>query len=159
MAKQINVYEPSSPEERVIQNHHSDLQHAIIYPLIFASKLLQEGVVSRTLVSSEVNTQGRSQLQNSTAILTAVTASIHSKPDQFQVFMSVLEDSPESVNLATENGEMNWVSLFWVVIDFELILYSMTGTLKLAPVPTERLMATMKAHLHNHITESVWYKR
>ena len=100
MAKKIDVYEPSSPEERVIQNHYSDLQHAIIYPLIFASKLLQEGVVSRTLVS-EVNTQGRSQLQNSTAILTAVTASIHSKPDQFQAFVSVLEDSPESANLAT----------------------------------------------------------
>ena len=88
-----------SPEESVIQNNHHDLQEAIIYPLTVASKLLQEGVVSRTLVS-EVSTQGRSQLQNSTAIITAVTASIHSKPDQFQVFMSVLEDSPESANLA-----------------------------------------------------------
>ena len=138
MAKQINVYEPSSPEERVIQNHHSDLQHAIIYPLIFASKLLQEGVVSRTLVS-EVNTQGRSQLQNSTAILTAVTASIHSKPDQFQVFMSVLEDSPESANLATRmRNELSESILscdrFWV----NTVLNA--GTLKLAPVPTERLM-------------------
>ena len=88
-----------SPEEHVIQNHHHDLQEAIIYPLTVASKLLQEGVVCRTLVS-EVSTQGRSQLQNSTAIITAVAASIHSKPDQFQVFMSVLEDSPESTNLA-----------------------------------------------------------
>ena len=86
-------------EERVIQNHHNDLQQVIISPLHVASKLHQEAVVSRTLVS-EVNTTGRSQLQNSTAIITAVTASIHSKPDQFQVFMSVLEDSPESANLA-----------------------------------------------------------
>ena len=72
----------------------------IINPLDFTSKLLQKGVVSNTLVS-EVNTLGRSQRQNSTAIITAVTASIHSEPgDQFQVFMSVLEDSPESANLA-----------------------------------------------------------
>ena len=88
-----------SPEERVIQNHLNDLQQVIIHPLIVASKLLQEGVVSRTLVS-EISTQGRSQLQDSTAIITAVTASIHSKPYQFRVFMSVLEDSPESANLA-----------------------------------------------------------
>ena len=90
---------PSSPEERVIQNYHNDLQQVIINPLQVASKLLQEKVVGNALVS-EVNTLGRSQLQNSTAIITAVTASIHSKPDQFQVFMSVLEDSPESANLA-----------------------------------------------------------
>ena len=89
-----------SPEEQVIQNHHNDLQRVIIHPLDVASKLLQEGVVSRALVS-EVSTLGRSQLQNSTAIITAVTASIHSNPDQFQVFMSVLEDSPESANLAS----------------------------------------------------------
>ena len=87
------------PEERVLQNHHNDLQEAIVYPLTVASKLLQEGVVSRTLVS-EVNTTGRSQLQNSTAIITAVTASIHNKPDRFQEFIGVLEDSPESANLA-----------------------------------------------------------
>ena len=99
MTKQIDVYEPSSPEERVIQNYHNDLQQVIINPLQVASKLLQEKVVGNALVS-EVNTLGRSQLQNSTAIITAVTASIHSKPDQFQVFMSVLEDSPESANLA-----------------------------------------------------------
>ena len=91
---------PASPEEQVIQNHHNKLQKAIIHPLTVASKLLQEGVVSGDLVS-EVSTQGRSQLQNSTSIITAVTASIHSNPDQFQVFMSVLEDSPESANLAT----------------------------------------------------------
>ena len=96
MAKQI---EPSSPEERVIQNYYNDLQQVIINPLQVASKLLQEKVVGNALVS-EVNTLGRSQLQNSTAIITAVTASIHSKPDQFQAFMSVLEDSPESANLA-----------------------------------------------------------
>ena len=99
MAKQIVVYEPSSPEERVIQNYHNDLQQVIINPLQVASKLLQEKVVSNALVS-EVNTLGRSQLQNSTAIITAVTASIHSEPHQFQVFMSVLEDSPETVTLA-----------------------------------------------------------
>ena len=99
IAKQIVVYEPSSPEERVIQNYHNDLQQVIIKPLQVASKLLQEKVVSNALVS-EVSTLGRSQLQNSTAIITAVTASIHSKPDQFQVFMSVLEDRPESANLA-----------------------------------------------------------
>ena len=75
------------------------LQQVIIKPLQVASKLLQEKVVSNALVS-EVSTLGRSQLQNSTAIITAVTASIHSKPDQFQVFMSVLEDRPESANLA-----------------------------------------------------------
>ena len=90
-----------SPEEQIIQNHHNDLQEAIIHPLIVASKLVQEGVVSIALVS-EVSTQGRSQLQNSTAIITAVTASIHSNPDQLQVFMSVLEDSPESANLASK---------------------------------------------------------
>ena len=83
----------------MIQNHHNDLQQVIINPLDVGSKLLQEGVVGNTLVS-EVNTLGRSQIQNSTAIISAVTASIHSKPDQFQVFMSVLEDSPESANLA-----------------------------------------------------------
>ena len=86
-------------EEFVVQKHHSDLQRVIIYPLQVASKLLQEGVVGASLVS-EVSTQGRSQLQNSTTIITTVIASIHSKPDQFQVFMSVLEDSPESANLA-----------------------------------------------------------
>ena len=99
MGNYLGQWSEPTPEERVIQNHHHDLQEAIIYPLNVASKLLQEGVVSRTLVS-EVDTQGRSQFQNSTAIITAVTASIHSKPDQFQVFMSVLEDSPESTNLA-----------------------------------------------------------
>ena len=88
-----------TPEERVIQKHHNDLQETIINPLSVASKLFQEGVVGRTLVS-QVSTQGRSQLQNSTAIITAVTASIHSKLDHFQVFMSVLEDNPESANLA-----------------------------------------------------------
>ena len=86
-------------EESVIQKHHNDLQQVIINPLDVASKLLQEGMVSRTLVS-EVNTLGRSQLQNSTAIIAAVSASIHSKPNQFQVFMSVLEDNPASANLA-----------------------------------------------------------
>ena len=100
MGNSLGLWSEPSPEERVVLNHHNDLQQVIINPLHVASKLLQEGVVSRTLVS-EVNTLGRSQLQNSTAIITAVTASIHSKPDQFQVFMSVLEDSPESANLAT----------------------------------------------------------
>ena len=100
MGNSLGLWSGPSPEERVVQSHHNDLQEAIIHPLTVASKLLQEGVVSRALVS-EVSTQGRSQLQNSTAIITAVTASIHSKPDQFQVFMSVLEDSPESASLAT----------------------------------------------------------
>ena len=99
MAMQIDVYEPSSPEERVIQNYHNDLQQVIINPLQVASKLLQEKAVSNALVS-EVSTLGRSHLQNSTAVITAVIASIHSNPDQFQVFMSVLEDSPETVTLA-----------------------------------------------------------
>ena len=90
----------TSPEEQIIQNHHNDLQRAIIHPLDVASNLVQKRVVSSPLVS-EVSTLGRSQLQNSTAIITAVTASIHSNPDQFQVFVSVLEDSPESANLAT----------------------------------------------------------
>ena len=99
MGNYLGLWSEPIAEERVIQNHHNDLQQVIISPLHVASKLHQEGVVSRTLVS-DVNTLGRSQLQNSTAILSAVTASIHSKPDQFQVFMSVLEDSPESANLA-----------------------------------------------------------
>ena len=100
MGNTLGLWSGPSPEEQVIQNHHNDLQEAIIHPLTVASKLLQEGVVSRALVS-EVSTQGRSQLQNSTAIITAVTASIRSNPDQFQVFMSVLKDSPESANLST----------------------------------------------------------
>ena len=99
MGNTLGLWSGPSPEEQIIQNHHNDLQEAIIYPLTVASKLLQEGMVSRALVS-EVSTLGRSQLQNSTAIITAVTASIHSNPDQFQVFVSVLEDSPESANLA-----------------------------------------------------------
>ena len=102
MGNYLGLWSEPIAEERVIQNHHNDLQQVIISPLHVASKLHQEGVVSRTLVS-DVNTLGRSQLQNSTAILSAVTASIHSKPDQFQVFMSVLEDSPESANLGKEN--------------------------------------------------------
>ena len=100
MENTLGLWSGPSPEEQVIQNHHNDLQEAIINPLTVASKLLQEGVVGRALVS-EVSTQGRSQLQNSTAIITAVTASIHSNPDQFQVLVSVLEDSPESAKLAT----------------------------------------------------------
>ena len=101
MENTLGLWSGPSPEEQIVQIHHNDLQRVIIHPLDVASKLLQEGVVSRALVS-EVSTQGRSQLQNSTAILTAVTASIHSNPDQFQVFVSVLEDSPESANLATK---------------------------------------------------------
>ena len=100
MGNSLGLWSGPSPEEQIIQNHHNDLQRTIINPLDVASKLVQEGVVSSPLVS-EVSTQGRSQLQNSTAIITAVTASIHSNPDQFQVFVSVLEDSPESANLAT----------------------------------------------------------
>ena len=100
MGSTLGLWSGPSPEEQIIQNHHNDLQEAIIHPLTVASKLLQEGVASRALVSA-VSTQGRSQLQNSTAIITAVTASIRSNPDQFQVFMSVLEDSPESANLAS----------------------------------------------------------
>lgn len=86
-------------EESVIQNHHEDLRQVIIHPLQIASKLVQEGVVGQTVVS-EVSTHGRSQLQNSITIITAVTASIHSEPNQFQVFMSVLEETPESAHLA-----------------------------------------------------------
>ena len=111
MGNYLGLWSGPSPEEQVIQNHHNDLQEAIIHPLTVASKLLQEGVVGRALVS-EVNTLGRSQLQNSTAIITAVTASIHSNPDQFQVFVSVLEDSPESAKLASrmrnELSELLW---------------------------------------------------
>ena len=109
MGNSFGLWSGRSPEEQVIQNHHNDLQRVIIHPLKVASKLVQEGVVDEALVS-EVSTQGRSQLQNSTAIITAVTASIHSNPDQFQVFISVLEDSPESANLASrmrnELGEL-----------------------------------------------------
>ena len=101
MANSLGLWSGPSPEEQIIQNHHNDLQRVIIHPLDVASKLVQEGVIGRALVS-EVSTQGRSQLQNSTAIITAVTASIHSNPDQFQVLVSVLEDSPESANLATK---------------------------------------------------------
>ena len=101
MGNSLGLWSGPSPEEQIIQNHHNDLQQAIIHPLTIASKLLQEGVVSIALVS-EVSTQGRSQLQNSTAIITAVTASIHSNPDQFQVFVSVLKDIPESANLASK---------------------------------------------------------
>ena len=89
----------TTAEERVIQKHHHDLQVAIIHPLPCASKLLQEGVVGMTLVN-EISTQGRSQVQNSSAIVAAVTASIRNDPELFQVFMSVLEDSPETANLA-----------------------------------------------------------
>ena len=118
MGNSLGLWSESSPEERVIQNHHNDLQQVIINPLNVASKLLQEGVVSRTLIS-EVNTLGRSQLQNSTALITAVTASIHSKPDQFQVFMSVLEDSPESANLARRmRNELSESILQCKLIDF-----------------------------------------
>ena len=115
MGNSLGLWSGPSPEEQVIQNHHNDLQRVIIHPLyihsihsskpllhsssIHSSKLVQEGVVSKALVS-EVSTLGRSQLQNSTTIITAVTASIHSNPDQFQVFVSVLEDSPESAKLA-----------------------------------------------------------
>ena len=100
MENTLGLWSGPSPEEKIIQNHHNDLQRVIIHPLDIASNLHQEGVVGRVLVS-EINTLGRSQLQNSTAIITAVTASIHSNPDQFQAFVSVLEDSPESANLAT----------------------------------------------------------
>ena len=101
MENTLGLRSGPSPEEQVIQNHHNDLQRVTIHPLDVASKLVQEGVVSGPLVS-EVSTQGRSQLQNSTAIITAVTASIHSNPDHFQVFMSVLENSPESAKLASK---------------------------------------------------------
>ena len=112
MGNSLGLWSGPSPEEQIIQNHHNDLQRVIIHPLDVASKLHQECVVSRTLVS-EVNTLGRSQLQNSTAIITAVTASIHSNPDQFQVFVSVLEDSPESANLATRMR--NELSELWTL--------------------------------------------
>ena len=124
MGNYLGQWSEPTPEERVIQNHHHDLQEAIIYPLTVASKLLQEGVVSRTLVS-EVNTLGRSPLQNSTAILTAVTASIHSKPDQFQVFLSVLEDSRESANLARKmRDELSELYELWHVtpVDYYCIV-------------------------------------
>ena len=132
MGNSLGLWSEPSPEERVVQNHHNDLQQVIINPLHVASKLLQEGVVSRALVS-EVNTLGRSQLQNSTAIITAVTASIHSKPDQFQVFMSVLEDRTVLSQLIWQREwEMNWVSRAMHArgqIDFELILYCSATTM------------------------------
>ena len=61
MGNSLGLWSEPSPEERVVQNHHNDLQQVIINPLHVAIHLssLQEGVVSRTLVS-EVNTLGRS---------------------------------------------------------------------------------------------------
>ena len=139
MGNSLRLRSESTPEELVIQNHHNDLQEAIINPLTVASKLLQEGVVSRTLVS-DVNTLGRSQLQNSTTIITAVTASIHSKPDQFQAFMSVLEDSAESANLARKmRYELSELYNYGVCHQLSIILYCAV-TLKPAPGPTVRLM-------------------
>ena len=93
------IWSQPTAEDSIIQNHYDDLQRSIINPLSVAAKLVQEGVVGSTLVS-EVSTQGRSQVQNSNAIVAAVTASIHNKPEVFQVFMSVLETSPETASLA-----------------------------------------------------------
>ena len=140
MENTLGLWSGPLPEEQVIQNHHNDLQEAIIHPLTVASKLLQERVVSNALVS-EVSTQGRTQLQNSTAIITAVTASIHSNPDQFQVFMSVLEDSPESAKLASQmRNELSKLCGCAMQELCEIVILCFAGTLKPAPGPTERLM-------------------
>ena len=150
MGNHLGLWSEPTPEERVIQNNHSDLREVIIYPLAVASKLLQEGVVSKTLVS-EVSTTGRSQLQNSTAVITAVTASIHSEPNQFQVFMSVLEDSPESANLARRlRNELSESCNARAEIDVELMLY-FAGTLK----PLSGRLMERKGQRHNSYFSSL----
>ena len=99
--KRISSPSPSATLTSLFKNvlHYQKLRSKLRPSLSFIRKFSSSRQCSKLLVF-EVNTLGRSQLQNSTAIITAVTASIHSKPDQFQVFMSVLEDSPESANLA-----------------------------------------------------------
>ena len=88
-----------SHEECVFTNNYSDLQQAIVHPVVFATRLVQERVVDAVLVT-EVRTSSLGDLQKNAAILDAVRASIHSDPSRFEILMSVLEASPESAPLA-----------------------------------------------------------
>ena len=92
-------YSQTSLEERILQNHYSDLHVGIVYPLRVATQLVQERVVDRALVS-KLMTPTMSCLQQNAAILSAVNSSVHNNPSHFQVLLSILENTAESAPLA-----------------------------------------------------------
>ena len=98
-AHRPSSYSQTSLEERILQNHYSDLQQGIVHPLSIASQLVQRKVVDMALVS-KLTTPAMSCLQQNAAILSAVNSSVHDNPSHFQVLLSILEDTAESVTLA-----------------------------------------------------------
>ena len=92
-------YSQTSLEERILQNHYSDLQQGIVHPLSIASQLVQRKVVDMALVS-KLTTPAMSCLQQNAAILSAVNSSVHNDPSHFQVLLSILENTAESATLA-----------------------------------------------------------
>ena len=93
------AHSQTSLEERILQNHYSDLHRGIADPLSVVTQLVQKGVVDMALVS-KLQTSGMSSLQQNAAILSAVNSSVHNNPSHFQVLLDVLEDTAESAPLA-----------------------------------------------------------
>ena len=98
-AHRPSSYSQTSLEERILQNHYSDLHQGIAHPLSVATQLVQKRVVDMALVS-KLTTPAMSCLQKNATILSAVNSSVHNNPSHFQVLLSVLEDTAESATLA-----------------------------------------------------------
>ena len=89
-----------SAEERVVQNHRSDLLEGIVHPLSVVNKLIQEGVVSHQLAQEVGPSVNRTVTEKNSAILEAVSASIRADPRRIHVFLAVLETQVEAAPIA-----------------------------------------------------------
>ena len=94
----VRKYSQVSPEERILNNHYSDLMRMADLPCV-AVLLTQCGVVDPLLVY-KLKPLGMNYLAQRAAIIRAVSISVRINPSCFPVVLSILEAMVELAPLA-----------------------------------------------------------
>ena len=92
-------------ESEVLRRFYSDIQHAITNPVGVASLLHQEGVVGEVLLDEVSSTNKVAYPEKTSSIMRHVQAAVRVDPDNFWVFLSVLDQFTPSRHLAERMRE------------------------------------------------------
>ena len=90
-----------SVESEVLRRFYGDIHEVIVHPRKVASLLFQEGVVSEEVVDKAL-VSAEPYSEKNAAIMRAVSAAVKADPKNLQVFIAVLEKSPESAPMANK---------------------------------------------------------
>ena len=78
----------------ILKRFSSDIQKRMVYPVIVAAKLYEEGVVSEDLVNEVASSTKAGCPDPCATILSAVGAAVETDPEKLWAFIAVVEEFP-----------------------------------------------------------------